>query len=110
MLSLIPAGSTIERVYWRVPGHYGYGDDFDSRDDAVRAAQTKRTALVESLSKSLAGYATPEQVAHTADVQTVLELRWVIKYPPGHTVSRSDDSIERFGDVMNLRTSEQVGA
>jgi hypothetical protein len=113
MLSLVPAGSTIRRAYYRVPGHYGYGDDFDTWDDAVRDAQAKRAALVESLSKSLAGHATVEQIARTADVQTIIELRWDIKYPPVGPqggASGIDTAVEKFGDVMKLRTSEQVGA
>lgn len=110
MLSLIPAGSTIERVYWAVPGLYGQGHEFDNWDDAVRAAQAKRTALVESLTASLGRYATQEEIERTADVQTVIDLRWVIKYPSGHRVSSTDTVVERTGDVMKLRTSDEVGA
>lgn len=110
MLSLIPAGSTIERVYYRVPGHYGYGDDFDNWDDAVRDAQAKRTALVESLTATMGRYASQEEIERTADVQTVVDLRWVIKYPSGHRVSSTDTVVERTGDVMKLRTSDEIGA
>lgn len=113
MLSLIPAGSTIERVYYRVPGHYGYGDDFDTWDDAVRNAQAKRTALVAQLTESMGRFGTQEAAERGADVQTVIELRWDIKYPPVGPqggASGIDTAVEKFGDVMNLRTSEQVGS
>jgi hypothetical protein len=98
---LVQPGSQITRVYYSVPEHYGIGPEFDTWDDAVRHAQAKRAELVASLTESLGEFSTPEQTAHTADVQVRVDLRWDIKYPDG---GGTDMVVESYTDVTKLRT------
>lgn len=100
-LRLVQPGSQITRVYYSVPEHSGYGPEFDTWDDAVRHAQAKRAELVASLTESLGAFSTPEETAHTADVQVRIDLRWTIKAPDGGGL---DTVIESYKDVTKLRT------
>ena len=105
MFGTIPAGATIDRVYYTVPEGASVGAPM-TWNEAVDAARAKRARLVAQLTESLAGFSTPEQIAQTADVQTVVELRWVVSYPtaPGHAgITGMDMSVERFGNVAHLR-------
>ncbi|MBM0205770.1 hypothetical protein JNW90_24205 [Micromonospora sp. STR1s_5] len=104
-LRSITPGSTIVRAYYAVPGDYTIGQTFTEWDDAVIAARTRHAELVASLTESLAGYATSEEVRETADTQVAVDLRWVIRTPDG---TELDTVIERIKNVPNLRTRSEL--
>jgi hypothetical protein len=104
-LALVPVGATITRRYYTVPQHHTTGDEFDTWDDAVRAAQQRRQDLVASLTGTLGGWSAPEDIERTADVQVVVALRWTLRYPDGGGL---DTEVQRHGNVMQLRTHAQL--
>jgi hypothetical protein len=84
-LTTIPAGATITRVYFAVPEHSTIGDEFDDLAAATQHARARRDDLVQRLTSSLEGYASPEQIEATASTQVRIDLRWVIAEPDGTT-------------------------
>ncbi len=98
-LGIIPPGTVIQRVYYAVPGHYATDSEHDDWNSAVRAAQAKRERLIKELTASMGAYASTEWIAETADVQTIIELRWNMKFPDGGGI---DTPVEKYGNVDRL--------
>ncbi len=96
----LKAGATITRVYFAVPDLYAIGDEFDSWDDAVDAAQARANDLQASLTDSLAGFSGPDQIRESVDSQVRIDLRWVIANVDGVTV---DVIVESYRAVSTLR-------
>lgn len=103
--TLVKPGSMIAETYFAVPEGSTIGPKFPGWDEAVRYAQNRRSTLIEQLTESMAGYATKDYITKTADVQVVIDLRWVIYQPDG---SKLDTVIERFTEVAKLRTRAEV--
>ena len=105
MLTLITEGATIRRVYYCVPSAYGYGDEADTWDEAVEAAQKRLAHLIDSLTETLGGWSTPEYIAETANTQVRIDLRWAIDQPDGRSI---DTPVQSFGNVAKLRTTNRA--
>lgn len=96
MLSLIKAGSVIERVYFTVPETYGPGNEYATFVEAGRAATQRRNEVYEQVFASHPEIrderAKRTLAAKAADVKAVVDLRWVIKQPDGNS---TDTVVER---------------
>lgn len=81
MFSLIPVGATLTRSYYAVPTHYGPGTEHASFTDALEAA--------------VARY---DETGRTLDtrVEVTVDLRWLMTYPAGGTISSTDLVVERI--------------
>lgn len=107
MHRFVTPGSTITRVFYSVPEHYTGGPEFDTWDAALLHAQKRRAERIASLTETLAGFATADEIAQTADVQIRVDLRWTIQLPTGTTI---ETVIESFKNVNTLRASTTPAA
>lgn len=94
---LVPAGSTIKRVYYQVPDYYGFGTEFATFIEARDAALIRRLEQIEQIKE---GYPPnwPDRdgiAERTANVHCVVDLRWEIVFPKGGTASGTDTVIDR---------------
>lgn len=71
-LAGIPVGATLARSYWAVPGHYGYGDEFDTEIEALEFAVVKREHEIAAgrIDTSL------------GDLHITIDLRWSMTWTP----------------------------
>lgn len=105
-MRLVPAGATIDRVYYAIPTYYTIGDEFETWNEAVTEAKRRYAEVLAQLTASMGGYATPEEIERTAKTNVNVDLRWHIRYPDGGGM---DTMIERHKDVTVLRTSDEAG-
>lgn len=85
-LRLVPAGSKITRVYYAVPSTGSIGQEFPTFLKAARFALERRDETAASVAASYPdgweyGGSPAEIGRKAADVQCVVDLRWVIEYP-----------------------------
>ncbi|SDH40423.1 hypothetical protein [Microbacterium sp. 77mftsu3.1] len=75
----IPAGATITRTRWAVPGHYGTRTEFDWEDEALAHAISEREA---AQAKHVEFY--PDEASRIPLPESItIDLRWNIDYPSG---------------------------
>lgn len=72
----VPAGTTIERVYWSVPDHGTTGPEYDTEAAAIAAGLAEQEALI-ARDREFRGTESliPERFC--------VDLRWAMKFPGG---------------------------
>lgn len=102
-LSLIPAGSTIERVVWAVPEHYTSGAEFDTYAAALTYAIRQRESQLTRY-REFHGASIADRTPHPERVD--VDLRWTIRQSNGGSM---DTAVERrtFNTLDEARRSLQ---
>ena len=103
----IPVGATLTHIYYAVrTNHYTQGDAFLNWDDAVNAAKAAYNERLTSLTDSLGGWGSPDEIVATAKSGVYMETRWIMSWHGGSV----DFMHERHPDVTVLRTQASLKA
>ena len=89
---MIPAGTTVDEVYWALPTSYSTGDRFDSEEAALEAGIARKR-------QELAGRPCSSILVERFSV----DLRWTVSWPMGGDRSSGSDF------VVDRRTYDSLG-